>query len=140
MKLVSMIDFVFNMRQNKLKDNIRRFWSCEKYANFLNQPLNLSMFVPSIEVNGKWGELEEPNSIKGKKQAFEWKLIKEQYQQAKDKTLFKGFDSVRYVNEIIIIKHKSYVGKFHISCKVDNLIELKFLELTDTGAINCGYK
>ena len=44
MKLIPMTDFVFLMRENKEKDNIRRFWTCEKYAMFLRQPLNLDMF------------------------------------------------------------------------------------------------
>lgn len=45
MKLISMTDFVILMRSNKEKDNIRRFWACEKYAKFLKQSLILDMFI-----------------------------------------------------------------------------------------------
>jgi len=45
-RLISMTDFVISMREDKEKDNIRKFWACERYANFLKQPLTLGMFVP----------------------------------------------------------------------------------------------
>ena len=143
MKLVSMIDRVDN-----LKCGLQPFeevdvftWHnlIKQYANFLNQPLNLGMFVPAIEVKGKWVVLEHPDNMVFIDVMQQSEYLK-QYQLAKDKTLFKGFDSVRYVNEIIIIKHKSYVGKFHISCKVYNLIELKFLTLTAKGLNDSGLK
>lgn len=76
MKLIPMTDFVFLMRQNEAKDNITRFWSCEKYAKFLKQPLELEMFIPCVD--------NEPfnYTIHGNK---------EQFDTAKEKVLFEGF-------------------------------------------------
>jgi len=103
MKLVSMIDFVFNMRQNKSKDNIRRFWSCEKYANFLNQPLNIGMFVPAIEVGGKWEVLEMPTPNISDSGNWNFQARENQYQQAKDRVLFEGLECVGVGNGFITI-------------------------------------
>ena len=64
MKLASMIDFVLATGEtsvNKISD--WEVWtSIHDYAEFLNQPLNLGMFVPAIEVEGKWEVLECPPS------------------------------------------------------------------------------
>jgi len=107
MKLVSMIDFVLKKEEltfNTIDEyNNSRLINIERYATFLSQPLNLGMFVPAIEVNGKWEVLEEPPHYNEKISFFDgkiipYKLIKqvEQYQQAKDRVLFEGLtlDSV----------------------------------------------
>ena len=48
MKLKSMKDFVLEQEESK-HDSETSFWRCLKYANFLNQPLELGMFVPCDE-------------------------------------------------------------------------------------------
>lgn len=146
-ELISMVDFVLG-RENWLDV----YYYGEgviilNYANFLNTPLNISMFVPAIKVGDKWEVLEEPPHYMAILELETRKdVIKNsygniyKYQTAKDKTLFTGFDSVRFVNDIIIIKHGSYVGKFHVSCKIEMLIGLKFLKLTNNGQKESGYK
>lgn len=88
-RLISMTDFVFLMRENKEKDNIRRFWACERYAKFLKQPLTLGMFVPCDEDGSV---LEEPPLVQtapNEDVALECIDYIEQYQQAKERVLFK---------------------------------------------------
>jgi hypothetical protein len=109
MKLVSMIDFVDNIdyklinpksnREHELM-KLKAYEDIQRYKDFLNQPLNLGMFVPAIEVDGKWEVVSE--------------LQVSIYQQAKDRVLFEGFE----------IKKNIYVrnGLFTISFLRDNEI------------------
>jgi hypothetical protein len=102
-KLISMVDFVLNIGKTIEKYsytptmfNYKKIALIEKYATFLNQPLNLGMFVPAIEVDGKWEVLEEPESLKGFYETDKDGMIQErkdvkQYQTALDKVLFEGF-------------------------------------------------
>ena len=93
MKLVSMIDFVLN---HEFKLDFYK--STLKYATFLNQPLNIGMFVPSIEVDGKWEVLEMPKNFEATMKGNYFTSSKselfllQQYQQYKDKVLFEGFE------------------------------------------------
>jgi hypothetical protein len=63
-KLITMTDFVLLMRESEDKDNIRRFWACERYAKFLKQPLELWMFIPcdkegnALEYPAYYNEIE----------------------------------------------------------------------------------
>lgn len=151
-ELISMVDFVFRcdnlyppMNELEVTNTVHEYGKIKNYANFLNQQLNISMFVPAIKVGDKWEVLEMPkfalNRFEGTHtSSTAYWSAKMQYLTVKDKTLFTGFDSVRFVNDIIIIKHGSYVGKFHISCKIEMLIGLKFLELTNNGQKESGYK
>jgi hypothetical protein len=59
----------------------------ENYANFLNTPLNISMFVPSIKVGDKWKVLENPNLNMNLKNP-DFKHL--EYQTAKDNVIFEG--------------------------------------------------
>jgi hypothetical protein len=65
----------------------------ENYANFLNTPLNISMFVPSIKVGDKWKVLENPNLNMNLKNP-DFKHL--EYQTAKDNVIFEGF-TLRYL-------------------------------------------
>jgi len=113
MKLVSMIDFVLD-HETLIDWNTTEFASWEysndvnNYATFLNQPLNIGMFVPAIEVEGKWEVLEMPKeyelftAYKGalvNNVSFD---ISRQYQQAKDKVLFEGVKCIDVGNGFII--------------------------------------
>jgi len=101
MKLISMTSFVFerykNIMDTKYKDGALTAYDARewvKYANFLNQPLKLEMFVPCDEDEKV---LEEPDPI-----AIGEKISRnlfnpiynndevEQYQQVKEKVLFEG--------------------------------------------------
>lgn len=77
MRLVSMTDFVVLMRENKVKDNIRRFWACERYATFLKKPLTLGMFVSCVD-DEVFNYSKHGN--------------KEDYDKAKERVLFEGFE------------------------------------------------
>ena len=114
MKLVSMIDFVLEHEDNP--DNLEvtelgmSLYSINQYATFLNQPLNLGMFVPAIEVDGKWEVIYEPRRnywdidmfiVKSAKDIYDEKLKK--FQQAKDKVLFEGFDLVKTNRDLEIL-------------------------------------
>jgi hypothetical protein len=102
MKLISMTDFV--LEQVKLlktqENNILQFRNnITNYAYFLKQPLKLEMFVPCDEdgnvlempVNYEiWLKLHN-NDVGGEKGTFGF-LIHEEYQKAKEKVLFEGFE------------------------------------------------
>jgi len=93
MKLVSMIDFVLDWTPKEVGFLTDEEWadSVHEYATFLNQPLNLGMFVPAIEVDGKWEVLEEPICYGvGDEQYYGSRM--DEYQQAKDRVLFEGFE------------------------------------------------
>lgn len=87
MKLIGMTDFVLEMRKNNNKDNIRRFWSCENYAQFLKQSLTLGMFIPTDKDGNV---LEEPCSI-GVGNDFYLQRAINQYEEAKERVVFEGF-------------------------------------------------
>lgn len=99
-ELISMVDFVLMGIRECYKDT---FEYNTQYANFLNQPLNISMFVPAIFEGGKWIVLEMPEHF------FEWSTRTlgttlseyelhiaspecQQYQTALDNVIFKGFE------------------------------------------------
>lgn len=74
-------------------------WNIVKYTKFLTQPLELWMFVPCKEVNGKWEVLEEtnPDFIND---GVEYYARLNEYQQALDKVIFKGWKK-QYKNSVI---------------------------------------
>lgn len=84
--LISMTDFVFLMRENKQKDNIRRFWACERYAKFLKQPLILGMVIPCDEY-GNTIELIQRGDASEHDRVVNQNLFNE----AKERCLFEGF-------------------------------------------------
>lgn len=95
MKLISMTDYVVHCRKRNDLDNVRRFWACERYAQFLKTPLDLGMFVPCDE-NGN--VLEEPISTyytpefgiqKHPQECFEEDL--NAYNKAKERVIFEGW-------------------------------------------------
>lgn len=94
--IISMTDFV--LEKNKIGlAYLTEIDICVKYAKFLKQPLTLGIFVTCDE-NGnvlnepeRWNDyLKAPESFDGNK---EWGELY-QYEIAKEKVLFKGFESV----------------------------------------------
>lgn len=105
-ELISMVDFVQWIKFEPPKTDEShsnhfgyKFGAVCKYANFLNTPLNISMFVPAIKVGDKWEVLEEFNVVpyNGHTDSCDClecnKMYKqyEQYQTAKDNVIFEGF-------------------------------------------------
>ena len=89
MKLISMTDFVLEQSKRIMNVEITHLESHNQivnYANFLKQPLKLEMFVPCDD-NGN--VLED---IIGHGMIHNYSEKLKQYEQAKDKVLFDGFD------------------------------------------------
>jgi len=86
MKLISMVEFVLQMGLHSTSMMEKGMIMCNKYANFLSQPLELWMFVPCDE---EGNVLEELSKINGTRKVFEWNLLKEQYQAARERCLFE---------------------------------------------------
>ena len=93
MKLISMQQFVLNETKSTTTLTLSEsFQKCVTYANFLNQPLKLEMFVP-VDENGNVLEekfVENYQTDFGLYSDFE-KYNKEYY-KAKEKVLFEGID------------------------------------------------
>ena len=79
-----MTDFVLEQGKKENTNNIRRFWNCENYANFIKQKPEILMFIPCDE-NGN--VLEEPIETIGGVEMYS-----KRYQQAKERCLFEGFE------------------------------------------------
>jgi len=90
MKLISMTEFVLKT-YDEISDSIDSESMMYNYANFLNQPLTLGMFVPCDEDGCVLEEPEfhEPNN---ENEIGDYDELRYQYQQAKDKVLFEGFE------------------------------------------------
>lgn len=103
-KLVSMVEFVLDgpkeettLDLNRSKTILyRRMRKCQNYANFLNTPLELGMFVPCDE-DGNVLEESNKHSDRGqfvRDKEHERKI--KQYQEAKENVLFEGF---KYISQ-----------------------------------------
>ena len=99
-KLISMTDFVLlqyeeSSNQNEFEDN------CYNYAKFLKRPLELGMFVPVDEDD----EILYPEYVGGKEVIYDSFVHDDmmdrvlQYNEAKEKVLFKGFEVNSYRND-----------------------------------------
>lgn len=120
MKLISMTDFVLlqsnneNLEKHLGNENGHEFmnvWNVIfSYAQFLKQKLELWMFVPCKLVDGVWVVLDDPNILEFK---IEWikypfkfsEESKKEYQEAKDRVLFDGFEIARSVKSVIMVSN-----------------------------------
>jgi hypothetical protein len=123
MKLIEMVDFVLEQKQNLEigKDFIKVVCN---YANFLNQPRKLEMFVPCDDERNVLDRplFDEKNLPYGIK-----------YDKAKEKVLFEGFEYRKelrnsggnYTHFITNNKIEIYIkwGGFYVFCKTENKIE-----------------
>tara|TARA_R110002167_G_scaffold106599_7_gene273257 strand:+ start:2147 stop:2578 length:432 start_codon:yes stop_codon:yes gene_type:complete len=97
-ELISMVDFALTCEARKDNDPWEYANSVLNYAEFLNTPLNISMFVPAIKVGDKWEVLEMPEyrDTKGMSNAYSidfnlgFDEAMEEYQTAKEQCLFEG--------------------------------------------------
>jgi len=137
-KLIPMTDFVLELSDigseiqslsHQNKNRADRFSKLVTYANFLKQPLKLEMFVPCDEdgnvlempVNyDVWFELHNKN-IDGEKGTIGF-LLHEEYQKAKEKVIFEGFNAKRlygFISEIIIeLKNKEIFFYYDFEKKI----------------------
>jgi len=125
MKLISMTDFVLEQTMKQNTTNTFRFCNCEKYANFLKQHLELWMFVPCDEDGNV---LEEPKLYKEwlnsrvSTSDFNEIILLQEYQQAKERCLFNGFnETIQQLKNLIKIK-----------ITVENIVKYN-LQLTKTA-------
>ena len=138
MKLVSMIDFVLHCTKSVdemdnsdlLNQYAYKLDKIDDYANFLSQHLNLGMFVPAIEVDGKWEVLEYPkfNEMGSPLKTNKWTL--NQYQQAKDKVLFEGFELTK-VDDLGYYDLRNETAIIEVYNPLD--AETEFLDILDNG-------
>jgi len=161
MKLISMTAFVLNQHNNLgIGGNTYQCFTkkCSNYANFLNQPLTLGMFVPCDDEGNILDELTEPKRIdywsdndtvySGELFAFnlkQWKLFK----QAKERVLFEGFvienekffdlsfyDVVRNKDTYVFVKDKEW-EKVNDYNTIEDLVLYK-LQLTPNAIKQLG--
>lgn len=123
-ELISMVDFVLG-RENWL--DVYYYGegvSILNYANFLNTPLNISMFVPAIKVGDKWEVLEEPICYGvGDEQYFGSRM--DEYQTAQSNVIFEGFDVTVNVYGVWWVEDKKHCIKSDYKWKIQDLIKYK---------------
>ncbi|AGO47644.1 hypothetical protein Phi17218_111 [Cellulophaga phage phi17:2_18] len=115
----TMVEYVKYLRTVEDIDNIRRFWKCESYAKFLSQEIKLGMFVPCKD-GAPLSESINPKSIEpqpnfGQEDYDELVRVYNEYQEAKEKVLFEGFELTEKNSEV------AWVLKFD-----EFLMEIKF--------------
>lgn len=116
------------------------------YAKFLSQKLELWMFVPCKLMNGVWGVFEEPRIHFSYMPDPEHEKRVKKYQEAKDRVLFKGFEScvekdkaiTNYKGEIILL-HNNNCFSLHGKqiTAIEDLVKYN-LELTPTAQKQIG--
>jgi len=98
MKLISMTDFVLSREKKSFG---RQYYYCLKYANFLKQPLTLGMFVP-CDLDGN--VLNDPETTLSQGNGAVYYNAEqedfEQYEQAKERVLFEGFEFSDMTDEL----------------------------------------
>lgn len=102
--------------------------NCFNYANFLSQKLEIWQFIPCKLVDGVWVVLEEPN--RNDQDTWLWM----EYQQAKERCLFEGFEMGIYPLERFVL-HKEGFGIVIDDFKrqtIEDLVEYN-LKLTATA-------
>jgi len=125
MKLISMTDKVLELNNTRptpsqeLHEVDYFYLECEvlekicDYANFLNQSLTLGMFIACDE-DGNVLEEPEFNEPNNENEIGDYDELRYQYQQAKDKVLFEGFEICNRTSNIDCVVCKDD----HISLKL----------------------
>lgn len=141
MKLVSMVDWVLEYDdQDASWDAYEAMEYNIRYANFLNRPLKLGMFVPCDE-EGNVLDFIEYESYVGSDEDYNQYIKK--YHRAEERVLFEGFEYLRWYkgSHIIILIHNgeeifdynANQGRFIISAnKIEHLVKYN-LELTENA-------
>lgn len=152
--LISMVAFVLLQEKEPiLRNSSSEILKIHKYAHFLSQKLELWQFIPCKLVEGVWVVLEEPLQSDSKYKCInikdeedfnikQWTADFVEYQEAKDRVLFEGFECLFFDNEnkritnreINVLWHNKIDGwitsdKFQT---VEDLVKYN-LELTDSA-------
>lgn len=112
-KLISMVDFVLEQISERNKepeyDSFEFMEKVSNYAKFLKQPLTLGMFVPCdldgnvLEIphedNSKYGNI----GIDGKFNNAQFFKESEEYQEAKERVLFEGWEIMQRIGDSIVV-------------------------------------
>ena len=123
MKLISMTSFVLeNAKQPYVEGT--KYKDLVNYAKFLKQPLKIEMFVPC---NNEGSVLEHPIYTTNHSDECYCKECEEetkrcsdlqgQYQKAKEKVLFEGFELIRFIekeNPCYVVSNGENEVTFHI--------------------------
>jgi len=100
--LISMRDFVLNIYKTKSPES--GFYPIIRYAEFLSLKLEIWMFVPCKLVDGVWVVLKKTIIEKyqfGENEIGSYEIPSLEYEQAKERCLFEGFEFVKELkNEI----------------------------------------
>ena len=107
MKLISMLDYIFQLGESPMDNDSTCWLSCCYYAEFLNQPIKKGMFIPCDEDDNV---IEKPTDKEMEKfeglQYGDFELDYTRiynYQEAKERVLFEDFDIAN-----IFIQGKKY--------------------------------
>jgi len=138
-KLMSMVDFILEQDKRIELYQGTQMQNCINYAKFLKQPLSIEMFVPCKLVDGVWVVLDQFMEIKGRK------LELKEYQQAKEKCLFEGFETLEHpylpdnksiaISEILHIFWHNEISGWKLSSGLSTIEDLVKYNLTLTKAI-----
>lgn len=115
MKLISMTEYVIeqgtiDIKGNTPVDRVGRYVNnTMNYAQFLQQPLTLGMFVPCVDGVPilhpiiKTIHSDDCECIRCVKMYKNYSIQENQYQQAKEKVIFEGFECVDKYPEYISV-------------------------------------
>lgn len=158
MKLIPMVEFVLKAdeieeRLIKIAEKLDRYElvvdaqysfsdKVKAYAKFLNQPLTLGMFVPCDESNNIVKEPDLFNYHINIPEISLYELKLKEYQEAKDRVLFEGWELVsngKWGAEIARCKITGN-NQFNITkfLNVDHLLTAKQLFLTESAKKQIG--
>lgn len=135
MKLIPMTDFVLEQGMNPLQNDENACMVTHRYAEFLQQPLELWMFVPCDEDGNVLEEPIEDNYNLGDIYAGYYRRDLYKYQQAKERVLFEGFEIVRSGKTININNNIFYVvsnGENEVTFHIGLYIFSKGVDFTKT--------
>lgn len=99
-KLVSMTEFVIEFMNNSELNDKEILNTFYKYANFLNKPLTLGIFVPCDEDGNVLIEPSTQNYLHGQ-DSFVYNRLNRDYKAAKERVLFEGFYLCERISSMI---------------------------------------
>ena len=103
-KLISMKEFILEQKEY----SIENLFKIKKYANFLNQPLKKGMFVPCDEEDNILQEPKKENYTDNTGFVNNAYFIEtNDYQKAKERVIFDGFELTKEKNGLIKIEKKT---------------------------------
>ncbi len=110
-----------------------------KIKDFLKQTPELWMFIPCKLVDGVWVVFEEPtlDSIKLMPLTSEgwdgkYYRLKKEYQQAKERVLFEGFEVVSINGDFTVLQHKDFQLIFDYESNLITVNHPKFTDYIET--------